>query len=62
MPKEFRFDGAEVRVSRAGETVLEKQPFDDAAWRAKLYVYLDTRFPECVDDVPTQPDGAISFD
>ena len=38
LPKEFRFEGTEVRVSKVGDKVIlepaEKRPFDAAAWRA----------------------------
>lgn len=40
LPKEFRFEGREVRISRDGEKVIlepvKKPPFDVAAWRARL--------------------------
>lgn len=40
LPKEFRFEGTEVRVSRVGDKVIlkpmERPPFDYVAWRAKL--------------------------
>lgn len=40
LPKEFRFEGTEVRVSRMGDKVIlepmEKPPFDYSAWRAQL--------------------------
>lgn len=66
LPKEFRFEGAEVRVSRVGDKVilepLDKPPFDVKAWRAKLDSYLDTPFPELPADAPVEPDDAISFD
>jgi antitoxin VapB len=43
LPKEFRFEGTEVRVSKVGDKVilepLKKQPFDAAAWRARLQEY-----------------------
>jgi antitoxin VapB len=43
LPKEFRFEGTEVRVSKVGDKVilepLKKQPFDAAAWRAQLQEY-----------------------
>ena len=49
-PKEFRFEGTEVRVSKVGDKVilepLKKQPFDAAAWRAKLEEYRDIPFME----------------
>jgi antitoxin VapB len=66
LPKEFRFDGAAVRVSKVGEKVilepLEPQPFDIKAWRTKLDAYLDTPFPEMHDEQPIEPDDTISFD
>ena len=40
LPKEFRFEGTEVRVSRVGDKVilepLKKRPFDVEAWFARL--------------------------
>src|SRR6266487_612825 len=40
LPKEFRFEGTEVRVSKVGDKVIlepvGKTPFDAAAWRASL--------------------------
>jgi antitoxin VapB len=40
LPKEFRFEGSEVRVSKVGDKVilepLKKQPFDAEAWFARL--------------------------
>ena len=40
LPKEFRFEGTEVKVSKVGDKVilepLGKKPFDAAAWRAAL--------------------------
>jgi antitoxin VapB len=40
LPKEFRFPGKEVSVSKVGDKVilepLEKPQFDVRAWRAKL--------------------------
>ncbi len=40
LPKEFRFEGTQVRVSRQGDKVIlepmEKPPFDYDAWRSSL--------------------------
>jgi antitoxin VapB len=40
LPKEFRFEGTEVRVSKVGDKVilepLKKEPFDAEAWFARL--------------------------
>jgi len=50
LPKEFRFEGTEVRVSKVGEKVIlepiQKKPFDAAAWRAWLAEYQDIPFME----------------
>jgi antitoxin VapB len=68
LPKEFRFEGTEVRVSKVGDKVilepLEKPPFDVKAWRAKLDAlgaadFLPDGLP---DEAPIEPDDTISFD
>ena len=50
LPKEFRFEGSEVRVSKVGDKVilepLQKKRFDAAAWRAMLREYGDIPFME----------------
>jgi antitoxin VapB len=50
LPKEFHFEGSEVRVSKVGDKVilepLKKQPFDAAAWRARLEEYRNIPFME----------------
>jgi antitoxin VapB len=50
LPKEFRFEGTEVRVSKVGDKVvlepIEKKPFDPTAWRAMLEEYRDIPFME----------------
>ena len=50
LPKEFRFEGTEVRVSKVGDKVvlepIEKKPFDAGAWRAMLEKYRDIPFME----------------
>ena len=68
LPKEFRFEGKEVRVSKVGDKVilepLEKEPFDVEAWRARLDALGARDFlPEGLpDDPPLEPDDSISFD
>jgi antitoxin VapB len=68
LPKEFRFAGSEVRVSRMGDKVIlepmEKKPFDVEAWRARLDALGAADFlPEGLpDDPPIEPDDTISFD
>ena len=50
LPKEFRFEGTEVRVSKVGDKVIlepiKKQPFDVDAWFARLDQYRDIPFME----------------
>lgn len=66
LPKEFRFEGREVRVSRSGAKVIlepiEPPPFDVKAWRAKLDSYLDVDFPDVERPAPLAPDDETSFD
>lgn len=68
LPKEFRFVGNEVRVSKVGDKVIlepmENPPFDVDAWRAKLDAMGAEDFlPEGLpDDPPLMPDDTISFD
>ncbi|ATQ68531.1 antitoxin [Methylosinus trichosporium] len=66
LPKEFRFEGSQVRVSRIGDKVIlepmEKPPFDVKAWRAKLDAYLDIDFPEIERIPPLEPDEDVTFD
>jgi len=68
LPKAFRLEGKEVRVSRQGDKVilepLEKAAFDVKAWRANLNAlgaqdFLADGLP---DDPPVQPDETISFE
>ncbi len=62
LPKEFRFEGKEVRVSRVGEKVilepLELPPFDYEAWRAQLDAFGASDFlPDGLpDDPPVEPE------
>ena len=66
LPKEFRFVGSEVRVSRIGAKVvlepMEKSPFDVKAWRAKLDSYSDVDFPDIERLPPLPPDDELAFD
>ena len=67
LPKEFRFEGTEVRVSKVGDKVILEpaatKPFDVAAWRAQLEEYLDIPFMEDGRDQNTildDDDAALS--
>lgn len=66
LPKEFRFQGSEVRVSWLGDKVilepLESARFDVKAWRERLDAYLDVPFPMLADDPPLERDDTASFD
>lgn len=68
LPKEFRFEGSEVRVSKVGDKVIlepmEKPPFDVDAWWARLDALGAADFlPDGIpDDAPVEPGDAISFD
>jgi antitoxin VapB len=68
LPKEFRFEGKEVRVSKVGDKVvlepMEKPPFDAEAWFARLDElggrdFLPDGLPE---DPPLKPDPRVFFD
>jgi antitoxin VapB len=66
LPKEFRFPGTEVRVRRVGRAVVLEpigEPFDIAAWWAKLDSYRDTPFmPEGREQPPMPVDDRKYFD
>jgi len=68
LPKEFRFEGSEVLVSKVGDKVilepLKKQPFDAEAWFARLDELGGRDFlPEGIpDDPPLEPDPRVFFD
>jgi antitoxin VapB len=62
LPKAFRFEGSEVRVSRIGDKVILEPvvppPFDFDVWRAKLDAlgardFLPDGLP---DDPPVEPE------
>ncbi len=68
LPKEYRFEGQEVRVSKVGDKVIlepmEKDPLDVEALWAKLDAlgardFLPDGLP---DDPPLMPDDDITFD
>lgn len=66
LPKEFRFEGAEVSISKVGDKVIlepvEKPPFDVKAWRARLDAYLDTPFPDLPAEPPLAGNDTLTFD
>jgi antitoxin VapB len=65
LPKEFRFPGSEVRVSRFADGVLlQPLKFDVDAWLARLDSYRDIPFMEDGREQPEMPndDDELSFD
>lgn len=68
LPKEYRFEGTEVRVSKVGDKVilepLKKGPFDVEAWFARLDELGARDFlPEGIpDETPAEPDPRVFFD
>ncbi|CAH1680425.1 AbrB family transcriptional regulator [Hyphomicrobiales bacterium] len=67
LPKEFRFEGTEVQVSKVGDKVIlepiTRPAFDAAAWRARLDAlgardFLTDGLP---DDPPAGKDDTIDF-
>ena len=67
LPKAFRFEGSEVRVSRIGHKVilepLTPAPFDVKGWRARLRALGATDFlPEGRPDQPPLPTNSAFFD
>lgn len=66
LPKEFCLPGNEVRVRRIGRAVLLEpmgEPFDLAAWRAKIDEYRDVPFlPEGRPEQPPMPPPRKIFD
>jgi antitoxin VapB len=68
LPKEFRFEGTEVRVSKVGDKVilepLKKPPVDFEKFWAELDALGARDFlPEgAPDDPPAAPDPRVFFD
>lgn len=68
LPKEFRFEGTEVRISKIGGKVilepLERPRFDAEAWRLRLDALGAAEFlPEGLPDDPPPlgPDDEVLF-
>ncbi|MBV8566908.1 MAG: AbrB/MazE/SpoVT family DNA-binding domain-containing protein [Methylobacteriaceae bacterium] len=66
LPKEYRFEGTEVRVSKVGDKVILeplKTPFDVTAWRARLDQLgaADFLIESIPEDLPIEADDSITF-
>lgn len=57
LPKEFRFDTDEVKISRRGDTVILEPVVeeDEWAWLDKLSGSVDADFEAAVNEDPGQP-------
>ena len=65
LPKEFRLLGKEVRVRRIGRAVLLEpigEPFDLAAWWAKIDEFGAEFLPAGRPEQPPMPPRRVSFD
>jgi len=68
LPKEFRFEGSEVRVSKVGDKVIlepiEKPPIDlDKFWAELDALGAKDFLPDGIpDDPPVEPDPRAFFD
>ena len=54
LPKEFRFDGNEVRIRRHGNQVILEPIADDWAWLDAITGELDDDFIAAVNEQPPQ--------
>ncbi len=67
LPKEFRFEGSEVQVSKVGDKVILEPvghaPFDADAWRARLdgLGARDFLVEGLPDDPPPDGEDGIAF-
>lgn len=55
LPKEFRFEGSEVRIRRLGQAVLLEPVTDDWAWLEELVGGLDPDFVRAALDRLHEP-------
>jgi antitoxin VapB len=54
LPKEFRFDGEEVRIRRHGSAVILEPVTEDWGWLDSLVGKLDQDFVEAANEQPEQ--------
>jgi antitoxin VapB len=56
LPKDFRFEGEEVRIRRRGSAVILEPMGDDWSWLDALVGTLDDDFVQAVSEQPEQQD------
>jgi antitoxin VapB len=56
LPKEFRFEGSEVRIRRHGKAVILEPVADDWSWLEALGGPVDADFEQAALDRPGQQD------
>jgi antitoxin VapB len=54
LPKDFRFQGEEVRIRRHGNAVILEPVSEDWAWLDSIAGKLDRDFARAVDEQPRQ--------
>ena len=54
LPKEFRFDGQQVRIRRHGSSVILEPLADDWAWLDAIVGKLDDDFIAAINEQPEQ--------
>lgn len=54
LPKDFRFQGEEVRIRRHGNAVILEPVADDWSWLDAIVGKLDRDFVRAVDEQPQQ--------
>ena len=54
LPKDFRFEGEEVRIRRHGNAVILEPLAEDWAWLDAIIGKLDEDFARAVDEQPEQ--------
>lgn len=54
LPKDFRFEGEEVRIRRHGNAVILEPVAEDWAWLDVIVERLDEDFVRAVDERPEQ--------
>jgi antitoxin VapB len=62
LPKEFRFEGCEVRIRRLGPAVLLEPIADDWTWLEQLVGELDPDFVRAALDRPREGDEVMEPD